>query len=417
MQSLQLIHYTTITSLTTLSNFSYNAISTTKFITIINVNKHFFSNAQQAVNSNNRRVARFLYDSLLFQDIPYWTPSYVYASMVISFFLLIHYFGAIYGLVYYGAVYVFCSWTLMQYQIVDHKCRVDVGLAIGLFVVLVTSFYYYVYVNINAFLQLLCVTLALVLVFLCYKFYRTKPVTAKVENKAVLAQLIIDSATPDGPEEDYEQYASSVVDEVNDSDSKSKANAVAPTKKMVIKFVRDPVNGRMVKTLVPAVAVDNNVSNNNNINNNGRTDIDDTNTRTPLYGSRTDNTNTNNTTSAKRGIAPRLCGTCLCDKRSIYYIDNNDRVVSNTNAIASAIAATNASTSIGSSVTAETQLVIGDPSVRNTHDPVIAMATHCYACRSCVEDVDHHAAFLGCVRAFYCLFMIVCDFVRVVLLP
>jgi len=70
----------------------------------------------------------------------------------------------------------------------------------------------------------------------------------------------------------------------------------------------------------------------------------------------------------RRGLGPRLCGSCLCDRRAV------------------SISAVCVPRRIGRASRG------GGASGGAT---VISMASHCEVCRACVLDADHHCRFLG----------------------
>jgi hypothetical protein len=49
------------------------------------------------VVNDNRVVARFLFDAMLFNFFPYWTPGAVSAFSVFTFFFFVEFYGIIYG--------------------------------------------------------------------------------------------------------------------------------------------------------------------------------------------------------------------------------------------------------------------------------------------------------------------------------
>ena len=99
----------------------------------------------------------------------------------------------------------------------------------------------------------------------------------------------------------------------------------------------------------------------------------------------------------RRGLGPRLCGTCLCDRRSIsisaVYIPKN--ITTHTqrqSGQAGSLSSGNISNKTNSKNNNSDKNKGDNGLGQNT---VISISSHCNFCGVCVIDVDHHCVFLG----------------------
>jgi hypothetical protein len=178
------------------------------------------------------------------------------------------------------------------------------------------------------------------------------------ENLTSLAAKIIFSSPQEGTDEENECY-----------DESSK---FVSTKKYHTKFVKDRNTGIFEKIQVAEETETKKVI----------YDLMECNGTSNYYMADDDTApNSHPIIKRKRGLGPRLCGTCLCDKRSI------------------SISAVYVSKKISSSKRTKFQSrsvidVLGNTKFSN-QNTVISIATHCPFCNCCVVDVDHHCSYLG----------------------
>ncbi len=274
---------------------------------------------QQAVNSENRLLARFLYDQLIFNFTPYWTTAVLAAGLVCLFFLLVGYLGLVYGALYWSLAYVLVSWVLLQWQVVDHRGRIDLGCLVGVFVCLAGSHYVFVWDFMSLFTQLLSLAAATALVYFAAAFHSKKPLYSKVAGRHAVSEQIILSSPSEGPDAEADLRAL----DNPDSASAKPANPQSPKRSV---FVKDQFTGVLKRVAVEDLA---------------------------------ETTSPGKKAVRKRTLGPRLCGTCLTDKRGVGPATSS---------------ASGGASSAGT---------------------VISMATHCSCCGVCVVDQDHHSNFMG----------------------
>jgi hypothetical protein len=275
-------------------------------------------------------MARFLFDSLIYNFAPYWTSTAASAAVTGLFFLFIGQLGVFYGLFYWGLMYVAASWALLQWQIVDHRGRIDTGSFLGVGASLVVSFYIFVLDFASIYWKVLSLGALTSLLYVTYAFHVKKPQCAKTEERRAMANLIVQSAPSEAPDEEADLLALG-------ADSSKHNHSGSRSPKRV--FVKDAFTGALNR--VTAEEFDQ--------LSNGRI----------------------GTAYRKRSLGPRLCGSCLTDKRSVASVPAGSSSV-----------ASNTASKKGGMI---------------TPDSVISIATHCNCCGVCVVDQDQHCLFLGSV--------------------
>ena len=233
---------------------------------------------------DNRRMARFLFDELIYNFCPFWTPTIIMALLCFLLFLFIGYHGLIYGLLYWAILYTATSWSLLQWQIVDLRGRIDVGTYAGMFLSLVLTFQMFVFDFMSIVMKFLMLAAVTGFVYTVYTFHTKKPQVSKAENRTKLASLIIESSPSEGPDEEA---------------ALSTALASSPKKT----FVKDAFTGQLQRVSLQ--------------------ELEQQEGKKPTKG---------------RTLSPRICGCCLADKRSFSALETTGKK-------AAAAAAANAGTS------------------------------------------------------------------------
>ncbi|RYG66724.1 hypothetical protein EON64_09125, partial [archaeon] len=76
---------------------------------------------------NNRRLARFLFDALLYSALPHHLPTLLCALCPPLLLVFADLLGLLWGGVSFLAVYAPLSMMLLQHHIFDHRDRLAVG--------------------------------------------------------------------------------------------------------------------------------------------------------------------------------------------------------------------------------------------------------------------------------------------------
>jgi len=208
-------------------------------------------------------------------------------------------FGIIYGSIYWTILYTASSWTLLQWQVSDHRTRSTTGAFIGVLLCQLLSYRYNISHNVSIVTNY--ITLAVVVVYLGSIFYftRRKPLACnKAENRAQLAEQVLQSSPTEGTDEEFHQNNDEEEPETVDESTTliSKSASVDG-----MRFVKDSFTGQLRR-------VDSNAPGN-----------------TVLAKATTSTTTTSNAYHG-RGLGPKLCGACLCDRR-IHTTSSNNSVV------------------------------------------------------------------------------------------
>eukprot|EP01038_Epipyxis_sp_PR26KG_P011805 gene11805-15797_t len=312
-------------------------------------NANGFTPYTQAVHANNRMFTRFLYDALLFKYLPYWFPTVVSALVISLLFIMVDYFGTFLGIVYWVALYYLLSVVAFQLTVRDHVARLDVGLFGGMFVSSIFIYHNLWSSSINSYWQLVISINYICLILVVFKMSQSKPLAVKSTDKNELASKIINSSPYDGPNEE-------ILGEETDNEDHPILNNNRTRRSG--KYLRNLVTGDMIKT-----SIDDNV----NIE----------------AGLR------ERTRKSARSLGPRLCGTCLCDKRFHNMMLNNNLSIHS---------GSNGNHKPGRSMF-DSSLSTTDQNIYNAShfhmNGNVSIATHCNFCGCCVIDVDHHCSYLG----------------------
>ena len=85
-----------------------------------------------ASHCENRKMTNFFLDVLFFNFFPYWTPSFVVASIWTGLYLFLYYFPLIQALIFTSILYCLGIYSpLIQRNIIDHIDRRSVGSIMG----------------------------------------------------------------------------------------------------------------------------------------------------------------------------------------------------------------------------------------------------------------------------------------------
>lgn len=291
-------------------------------------------------------------------------------------------FGIVYGGVYWLILYTAMAWTLLQWAVVEHRCRSTMGAFFAFALCQVVSFRYCVSQSVGPLFKFITLAAVLIWVTSMYFFMKRKPLScAKGENRAQLAERIVLSAPTEGTDEECLLLDSEPGQETDNGDvNEELASAIGA------RFVKDSFTGKINRVQSHEHALSG-----------------------PGSPRKSQNSHSSLTKglSRGRGMGPKLCGCCLADRRiyvkahtgevtlpastlvnyflpPIAYSSNKSTVNSNT--IVAAV--TQASTRTRSSSVVGGGIAPGE---------VIAIATHCGFCNACVVDQDHHSIFLGYV--------------------
>lgn len=275
----------------------------------------------------------------MFNFFPYWTPALVTAAVTGLFFVFVGYLGLLYGALYWSLLYVMSSWSLAQWQVADHRGRVDVGRFAGIAASLAVSFYVFVLDFASLFTKVLALACATGFLYVAFAVHAKKPQAARTEVRSALASQVILSAPSEATDEEADLLAATS-SAASGGSSKGKGKSV---------FVKDPATGQLRR-----VSAD---------------EYSQMMQRMELPGG------ANRGPVRKRTLGPRLCGTCLTDRRAIVSVP----------------AATSGGGSTRSSNGGSKK---GGPSAP-IESTAISIATHCNCCGMCVVDQDHHCMYLG----------------------
>lgn len=258
-------------------------------------------------------MARFLIDVLVFNYCPYHMPTFILAAMIGLLVYFLSKFSFVTAIISWGLLYLGLSWTLLQSQIVDHRGRLQLGMFIGAVMTMATSCIYIIFPKVSNVYKCLLLVVAAGTLYYSYVVIKSKPLCARHESKSELARKIINSSPFEGNDE-----------ETNDVGNRMNDNGQN-------KIIKDSFTGK-IEIVRPS---------------NGSLDDEDEEPKA-------------------RTLGPKICGHCLCDKRSITYLPKGNAKESD-------------------SLIGNTEQTMG----------IISLATHCHYCNQCVIDQDHHSIFLG----------------------
>eukprot|EP00598_Pedospumella_elongata_P010543 CAMPEP_0185006554 /NCGR_PEP_ID=MMETSP1098-20130426/84910_1 /TAXON_ID=89044 /ORGANISM="Spumella elongata, Strain CCAP 955/1" /LENGTH=918 /DNA_ID=CAMNT_0027534737 /DNA_START=41 /DNA_END=2800 /DNA_ORIENTATION=+ len=340
---------------------------------------------QLAISADKREFTRFLYDAMMFDVLPYWSPVAAVALLVAALFFAIKVCGIVYGTIYWGILYTASSWALLQWQVNEHRSRSTTGAFIGLLTSQLLSYRYNISHDVSVTMNIFVTLIVVVYSASIYFFVRRKPLVALKSENRTIAEAILQSAPTEGTDEEFvnngplegtDLETAELPDPVEEEHNEY-SSLIAKSSDNV-KFVKDSFTGqlRRVDSSTFAAAP-----------------------RSPKLTATKTTTTKESVTSSDinsvyhgRGLGPKLCGGCLCDRRT------HTRPITNTT-LPFWIERFFIPTADGSRA----------PAMADKGD-VIAIATHCACCNACVVDQDHHSLLLGnCVgkgnRRIYWLFL------------
>lgn len=158
---------------------------------------------QLAVVKNNRLMARFIFDMVLFQALPYWTPAVVSCGLLLALFSLLQGQGLLRGSLYWLAAHTLAGWTLSQHQVAAHRGRKAVGLFCGAFLSLCGSAGLHVLPFLGPQCRLLLGGSFLLSAYLLLAFCRSRPAVAREESLSSLAAKIVQASPQEGTMKHY----------------------------------------------------------------------------------------------------------------------------------------------------------------------------------------------------------------------
>lgn len=156
---------------------------------------------QLAVLLENRKMAKFLLDSMLFHFFPPWIVVFQSASLVFSLWILLAEVGFFWGILDFSALTLIMNWLLQQRSIIIYRDRVPCGLILGYFLSL--PFLLYAYRTLSLFSSSHTLFLLTIYFMILYLALKCRLHIRKGENQSVLVTRVISSAPQEGTEEEY----------------------------------------------------------------------------------------------------------------------------------------------------------------------------------------------------------------------
>lgn len=229
---------------------------------------------QLAVQLENRKMAKFLLDAMLFHFFPPWIVILQSVCLVFSLWILLAKIGLFWGILDFLGLCILTTWLLQQRSIIMYRDRVTCGLILGYFLSLPLLLYAYRTLSLfSSSHTLYLLTCYLLIMYLgCYKVRLTN---RKGENQGILVTRIISSAPREG-----------TIEENNETVGRSNNSSGG---KGEVKVVKDKFTGRV--SVIRPTAADN--DGNGSSMNGGQT----------------------NNAGRLLPSAPRICSHCLLDKR------------------------------------------------------------------------------------------------------
>lgn len=119
-------------------------------------------------------MIRFLFDIFMFRHFPQSLPVVIAAATFSLFFVCLHYFGWLYGLLLYCIIYLLSD-TLSQSSLISESSRSSCGLAWGIIISSTTAYYVYLSNIYGGWWDLVIFTLSSIICYTLYRSMYTKP--------------------------------------------------------------------------------------------------------------------------------------------------------------------------------------------------------------------------------------------------
>lgn len=282
-------------------------------------------------------------------------------------------------------LYTATAWTLLQWLVVEHRDRSILGLYAGFALCQLVVYHGYVAHHVSYTMNLVVLVVVVVWGLSAVRFVRRKPAAVpKSENKALLAQRIVQSAPSEGTDEEclMAEAEGGNVEEGGDEAAAGVGDVNAgggdDAGKGGVRFVRDHFTGQLRRVVSTEMA-------------------DSTTTATAAATALSDGSHHRPAVpgagfSKGRTLGPKVCGCCLADRR-LYVKAHLSEVALPSSALVSYLLPPVNTSSGGSSGRDQRSSSIST-AVGAGSGEVIAIATHCEVCNACVIDQDHHSIFL-----------------------
>lgn len=134
-------------------------------------------------------MVRFLFDAILFNLLPYYTPTVTGALTVITWILLVHSKGCMYGTIYW-LVSFFLLWRQSyQWYIIQHRSRSIFGFSLGLVISIFLSFHFYVRPHVHRGWRTAAVALTAATLYFMVAFHRQPPIALQEQDRYAMLCL------------------------------------------------------------------------------------------------------------------------------------------------------------------------------------------------------------------------------------
>jgi hypothetical protein len=383
-------------------------------------NPVFFQNAQNqhhltiyklSTVLENRKMAKFIFDALLYSYLPVNIPLFLAMFLILFFYMIIHYEGYLLGIVIWICCFVGIAWLLLQHYLIRLRDRVFKGFYLGIWLVISWNFLHYNYHLLTLSSKWMIIISASILSYLFYLLLATpyyKPLIAKKEIPLELIKKIIESSPSEGTDEENHllltelqasdpnlhshnnnidnnnnipKLSSTITTTYNHNNNLEEENENIEHFYIRHQMIKDSFTGK-VSIIKQKIIVNHDILNNSNNNHNhNHSRYQTKNESNSLMTSENNNNNHHHSNHSNnqdqdlieeiiriRSLGPRICGHCLCDKRIIQFLHTHQPIKNNN-------------------------------SDNNNINPrsVISLASHCHYCQQCVIDQDHHCSYLGYV--------------------
>ena len=160
-----------------------------------------------AVESRNHLMARFFFDALVFNLLPYWTPAFLAALCVVSTLIVIETHGPFFSVAYMGLLSLVAGRSLLQWFVVKHRSRIFVGMGLGMGASLLASLSLHMSDHVSLANRALGAALVACTLLVAIRCARTRPDALVPNRRHELAAAIIHSAPTAGTDDEALQLA------------------------------------------------------------------------------------------------------------------------------------------------------------------------------------------------------------------